>query len=237
MFVRASKQPNAWVVQNAWGHELRLPLDDQLDGREFRIGVMGTQRRTEFKRKTGESLSGWTGQMLADLGRDVFLLDVRRDGVGGRGFWSPLEFATQIPDALPTDLKYCFLHLPCLAPSSGLKDDPTLSWRDFRDGYLKELSTDSVAVARAFVESATVADGLAAFVCSCADQPDFDQLSKVEKEKHYCHRFALAKQVANAIRADYGPVPVKLVHLDLCDYWTQRTTAPVVKYTPRETAL
>src|SRR5262245_32092108 len=116
MFTHARRTRDNWFVANAWGHELRLPYLKSLDYQEVRFGVLGTRRREPLKRVR----SGYTvlmAELLGALACPLYLLDIRRDGTGGQSSWSPREFASVIPAALPPDRPYSYVHLPCLAPS------------------------------------------------------------------------------------------------------------------------
>ena len=164
MFERAERVAEGWIVSNAWGHGMLLPVREPLDGVTISFGVLGT--RTRRKR---DKVYQATASMLAALNRPLYLLDVRRSGTGGSGSWSPRELATTMPQPAGSPSPYCFLHLSCLAPSANLLDDSragrrATSWRDFRAAYLAELTEDALNVAQGFVESAASNGGLAIFV-------------------------------------------------------------------------
>jgi hypothetical protein len=176
--------------------------------------------------------------MLAALRQPIYLLDTRRNGVGAQSSWSPREFASIIPNSLAGRITYAYLHLPCLAPSVALLDEARknqMPWHTFRERYIEELTPDALDVGRAFVETAVAAGGMAIFLCAEADQPEFDVLPDVEQEEYYCHRFTLAKQVANRIKDACANTSIRCVHLDLVDFQTQMKS--VNAYSPRSTEL
>jgi hypothetical protein len=233
MFQKAVKDHEGWQVVNTLGHALRLPSDASFADRAVSIAVMGTQRRKPLP--SGVKVTELLAAMLASLGRALYVIDTRRDGVGGQSSWSPREFAAVIPALIGGRAPYAYLHLPCLAPSVELLGNKALTWQQYRSAYQAELSTDDVDVARAFIETSASAGGLAVFFCAEADHPDFDQLAVAEQEKLYCHRFTLAKHVANRLKAAHDNVTVNLVHLDLVDYYEQ--TRVKKAYSPRVTPL
>lgn len=205
MFVTAERDPAGWRLRNRLGHELRLEC-----GRppSVRIGVLGTRTDVPLRQKMAALAS-----RLAALPGPVMLLDTRRTGVGGQGSWSPLEFATLIPERMGGG--YEFLHVPSVAPSPALLADRRIGWREFRRRYREEVPEGAVRVARAFAEWASTAGGLAVLLCAEADLPSFDDSPQEEQEAHYCHRFTLSRMVADSVRAEYGSMPVSRVHLSL----------------------
>jgi hypothetical protein len=136
----------------------------------FEIGLLGTRTQAKISGKTKR-----LAEMLNRLRRPIYLVDIRRAGVGGQGCWSPLEFASLVPKAISEP--YSFFHLPSVAPSVELLSDyrksmklPGLSeseiahavsevqaghdpgieawkhWQVFREKYLMELQCDPHAV-------------------------------------------------------------------------------------------
>ena len=97
-----------WQLTGPCGE--KLLLDKATDSGPFEIGLLGTRTTKKVAAKTRRF-----SQLLAGLQRPIFLLDVRRAGVGGQGSWSPLELATIVPAELSE--AYSFFHLPSLAPS------------------------------------------------------------------------------------------------------------------------
>jgi len=229
MFLHAERNSDYWLLWNAWQHSFRLPCDETYAGREVAIGLLGTRTRG----KVGGRKTMLMTQMLGTLRRPLYLLDTRRNGVGGQSSWSPREFASVIPDGLPRDLPYAFLHLPCLAPSLELLAEKHMPWREFRRRYADELTAAAVGGACAFVEAAAAHGGLTVFLCSEADQPDFDALPADQQDVHYCHRFTLARRVAAELKNAWLGVTVQLVHLDLYEFWQQRRTG----YQPRREVI
>lgn len=215
MYIRAVREDDHWRVENAFGHALALPCPPDALGGEIRFGVLGTGTRAKVRGRKTDRMA----DTLAALRRPIYLLDARRNGVGGQGSWSPLEFASLIPAAIDGPYPYAFVHLPCVAPSHGLVDTwhggRLANWREFRNLYNAELSAASVEVARAFVETAATAGGLAIFLCAEPDAPDFDTCSLEEQNELYCHRFALARRVADRLREAHPAAEVRLMCLDI----------------------
>lgn len=215
MYTRAVREAGCWRVENAFGHALTLPCATDLAGGEIEFGVLGTGSHAKLKGRKTDRMA----DLLACLRRPLYLLDARRNGVGGQGSWAPLEFATLIPEAMASPYAYAFVHLPCLAPSPELlaawHAGQIATWRDMRDRYNAELTPDAVDVARAFVEAAAHAKGLAVFLCAEADTADFDALPLAEQNACYCHRFALAQRVAARLREAHAGLTVRLVCLDM----------------------
>ena len=236
MFTKAHRMQTEWRLFNSWGHSLTLPCRESYAGSEISLGVLGTRTR-------GKVSGGKTKlmmEMLAALDRPLYLLDTRRDGVGGQGSWSPCEFSTMIADHLAQhNITYSFLHLPCLAPSLELlrahRKQPDAPWQSFRDQYVNGLLEEALEVARAFVEAATAANGLAIFLCAEDEQPEFDQLPPAEQNDHFCHRFALTRQLAHRLKQAWPDVQIKRIHLDMTDYKDQQQQTGC--YSPRVVLL
>lgn len=99
----------------------RLVLPVAADG-PFTIGLLGTRSIPQVKRKTKTEV---LAEALARLAKPIYLVDVRRDGVGSQSSWSPRELASLVPAAMQqwatvhrrSSQPYGFWHLPCLAPS------------------------------------------------------------------------------------------------------------------------
>jgi hypothetical protein len=215
MYIRAAREHDHWRVENAFGHGLLLPCAADLSGCEIPFGVLGTSTRAKVKGRKTDRMA----DLLASLRRPLYLIDARRNGVGGQGSWAPLEFATLIPEAMASPYPFSFVHLPCLAPSHGLVDawhaGRIASWRELRDRYNSEVSADSIEVARAFVEAAAHAKGLAIFLCAEPDAPDFDALPLAEQNAVYCHRFALARRISERLQDVWSGARVRLLCLDI----------------------
>jgi hypothetical protein len=169
--------------------------------------------------------------MIGAIDQPIYLLDVRRNGVGGQGSWAPREFATIVPEQLPREAAYDYLHLPCLAPSIPLLSMKDLPWREFRDRYVAELTPSALSVARAFVEAAVSRSGLAVFLCAEPHQPAFDELTPENQQHSYCHRYTLAHKVADTLRLAWPVAAVDLVYLDLVDFAAQAATGTYVPHT------
>jgi hypothetical protein len=230
MFVRAVREENRWLVSNSWGHQLALPCASDMSDLTIQIGTLGTGCR----RKGVTQVTKLMSAMVAALPRHLYMLDVRRNGTGGQGSWSPKEFATIIRAERPAGTTYDFIHLPTLAPSLALLDQKHIPWRDFSARYTEELTHDAIGVARAFIEAAAVHGGLAVFICAEADQPNFDALSDNEQLLHYCHRFTLAHRVGAALKEAWPRAVVQLVQLDMVDFLDQKATE---RYQPRVSTL
>ena len=100
MFTHAEKQKQHWIVRNDLGHGLMLPCREAYDNSTIEIATMGTGARN-FTRRAGEPIRAVTmAMMLKSLERPIYLLDTRRDGVGGQGSWSPLELLQGVTDQL-----------------------------------------------------------------------------------------------------------------------------------------
>src|SRR4051812_17094697 len=110
MFRSATRGEGHWQGCNDLGDELRVPERDAGTKGPILIGVMGTRRRSEVSGPVTRLLA----MMLAAVAGPIYLLDVRRDGTGGQSSHSPREFGSLIPQALPADKGYAFIHLPCL---------------------------------------------------------------------------------------------------------------------------
>ncbi|MGE0821754.1 MAG: DUF488 family protein [Candidatus Binatia bacterium] len=235
MFTRAHKERDSWLLFNSWNQRLIMSCHENYSTSTMAIGVMGTRTRD----KVSGAKTQLMAHMLAALNQPLYLIDVRRNGVGAQSSWSPREFATVIPDMLAGGSPYAYLHLPCLAPSIALlnqnRQGEIASWQHFRQRYLAELTPESLDVAQAFVEAAVAAGGMAVFLCAEAEQPAYDSLSATEQDAHYCHRFSLAKQVARRLQEAYDAVVVKMVHLDLVDLSEQKKARG--QYRPRVTSL
>jgi hypothetical protein len=207
---------------------------------EVSIGVLGTARRPTGFTRSGkpkditESKMPLMASMLDSLKRPLYLIDSRRNGTGAQSSWSPRDFGTEIPALLNEEMKYAYLHLPCLAPSIALLERD-ISWREFRSEYIEELSVQDLAVGVAFVEAAIVEGGITVFLCAEPDQPEFDSLSEVEKDKNYCHRFTLAKLIGRRIKVAHPNTAISIVHLDVVDFYLQ--TDHGNSYVPRITHL
>jgi hypothetical protein len=206
-YINATKHGDYWLARNAWGHGLKLPCRETYNGATLEIGTLGTGTHG-FTRRTGKKdpdpkMFEILALMLASIARPVYLLDTRRAGEGGQGSWAPLEFATQIPGLLLSSIPYTFLHLPCLAPSIALRNDKNLCWNGFRERYRQELTKESMNVGQAFVEAAAANNGLPILLCAENYRPDFDNLGVTEQEACYCHRFTLARCMAERLSDTY----------------------------------
>ncbi len=104
MFQEARKEQDRWWVSNRWGHRLELPCRRDYADRSMAIGTPGTGRRKDPKMP--RVVTAQMANLLASLDRPLYLIDTRRDGVGAQSSWSPREFASLIPDALPQHLTY-----------------------------------------------------------------------------------------------------------------------------------
>jgi len=231
MYIDAAKHGDCWLVRNAWGHDLKLPCRETYKGASLEIGTLGT-RAPGFKPKPYLRRFEAVAQMLDTLHRPLYLMDTRRGGTGASSSWSPLEFATKIPALLSPECSYAFLHLPCLAPSIELRNDENLSWEGFRDRYRQELSQEALNVAQAFVESAAERGGLPILLCAEEYCMEFEKLSQQEQEASYCHRFTLARCLADRLKATYTEVNVTRVDLDIRDFVASRPS-----YQPRRKTL
>lgn len=241
MFTKAIREPLAWRVSNAFGHTLVLPCCETYARQDVRFGVLGTGTESKVKGRKTDVMS----ELLASLRQPLYLLDTRRNGVGGQGSWAPLEFATLIPERMASPGPYEFVHLPCLAPSVPLRNafagGQHASWRELRRCYNESLSKDAVNVAGAFVEAVNAIEGMAIFLCAEPDVPDFDDRLEVDTEEKkgqnslYCHRFTLARRIAEQMKEVYTEIKVTLWHLNMADYQAQRQTGEA--YVPRKSAL
>lgn len=170
--------------------------------------------------------------------RRFYLLDVRRNGTGAQSSWSA-EFASPIPAAIGSGGRYGFLHLPILAPSTGLLGEyhkgQVSDWPDFRDRYNEKVSEGAIAVVRAFVEAADCAGGMAVFLCAEPSCPDFDTLPAAAQDTNHCHRLTLAHRVARQLQQACPMVVVEGFDLDPGEYATRRRAGK--PYEPRIVAL
>lgn len=219
MFINAIRHGDEWRLSNPWGHELRLPGLPAQSTLMVEIGTLGTKFKARINRRTGNR-SAVMAKMLKSLNRPIFVVDTRRDGCGGQGSWSPLEFATLIPREFGNGQPYGFLHLPIVAPSHALlateRRGELAGWSQFRKHYNDEVGAAAVAVARAFVEAAAVRGGLAVLLCAEPYETTFDDLPEdvaVQNDCH-CHRFNLARRVADAMLAERPGLKVERVDLD-----------------------
>ena len=219
MFIQAEKIGNQWALKNQHGHILTLPAFEGGEGKTIEIGTLGTGRRKEIK-VTG-TLTDLMAQMLTAIKRPIYLMDTRRTGQGGSGSWGPKEWASQIPAMIANAHPYDFLHLSLLAPSLNLleKSKKGMDWEEFREEYHREMTPEKVRVAQAFVEAAAQKGGIALFLCAEGFHPSFDSLSKEEQNHYHCHRFMLARRVADLVCQDYPEITVKRVDLDIAEFW------------------
>lgn len=246
MILSAHEAPDHWVLKTPHGHSLLLPRDPARISRGVSIGVLGTRRRVKVPGTMGHLL----GDMLAGLGRPIYLVDVRRNGAGAQGSWGPREFATLIPERIAGRVPYDYLHVPALAPSIALLESSrrasgtagAQAWQAFRDHYVQELADrEALPIAQALVEAATSTpgeggrSGLAVFLCAEADQPCFTGMKQAEQDAHYCHRFTLAGLVAQALAGAHPGAKVELLQLDLVDSKEQTMRGGV--YMPRSAVL
>jgi hypothetical protein len=85
------RTPGQWELAGSLGEKLVLPA---AAAGPFSIGLLGTRSVPAVKRRTKtETLAA----LLAGLGRPIYLIDVRRDGVGSQRSWSPRELASLVP--------------------------------------------------------------------------------------------------------------------------------------------
>lgn len=231
MFVTAKQVDGAagamWRVADPFGHALELPAIRDQQGR-VEIGVVGTRSAPRVHPKT-PAMAG----ALRSLGRPLLLIDVRRNGVGGSGSWSPREFATTVPRLMASAAPYSYLHLPVLAPETELLEQArTLPWQTFRDRYVDGLTPEATKIGRAFVEAMYSIGGLVVMLCAEPDHADFEGCEQHEQDELYCHRFSCARVLASAIHAAHPKHVVELVALDLTA-WHDAGDA----YTPRRWTL
>ncbi|MBL8726584.1 MAG: hypothetical protein JNK49_21255 [Planctomycetes bacterium] len=182
-----------------------------------KIGTLGTRFDSRLSARTGNRTT-IMARMLRSPGQPIFGLDTRRAGCGAMAAWSPLEFATLIPAQIVAGQAYDFLHVPVVAPSPSLlateRRGDLSGWRHFRERYNAELGDAALAVARAFVEAATVCGGLVVLLCAEPYEPDFADLLKDAQNRCHCHRFNLARRMTDAITADHLVSKVERVDLD-----------------------
>ena len=242
MFVNARKDNHRWLLADPWGHEFVLPCRPDYAGRRIRIGTLGTKFEPNgLKDERRKALTRTTimAHMLRDLGAPIYLLDVRRNGTGAQSSWSPAEFSSLIPAAIGSDGRYGFLHLPILAPSTGLLGEyhkgQISDWHDFRDRYNGEADEGAIAVACAFAEAADCGGGMAVFLCAEPYCPDFDTLPAATQDANHCHRFTLAHRVARQIQQACPTISVERVDLDPGEYATRRKAGQ--PYEPHIVAL
>lgn len=120
MFSNAVRDQKGWTVSNGWGHELTLPVARSFPEDRVRIGVFGTRARSKIRKAARDAAA----RMFCAMRQPLYVIDVRRSGVGSQSTWGPYEFGTHIPRAIE-QMPYSFLHLPTLAPSPELLE----SWR------------------------------------------------------------------------------------------------------------
>ncbi len=101
-----------WSLLGPSGESLSLPC---ADSGPFRIGLMGTRSALVKTNKTSKF-----AETLDKLDCPVYLVDVRRNGMGGNGSWGPLEFASLIPQMMSKRRSYSFYHIPLLSPEKRL---------------------------------------------------------------------------------------------------------------------
>lgn len=101
-----------WSLLGPAGESLSLPC---ADSGPFRIGLVGTRSILVKTRKTSKF-----AETLDNLECPVYLIDVRRNGMGGSGSWGPLEFSSLIPQMMSKRHSYSFYHMPLLAPEKAL---------------------------------------------------------------------------------------------------------------------
>jgi hypothetical protein len=244
MFVKAEKLGDRWLLTDRWGHDMSLPAIAPSCDRVLRIGTLGT-------RFDAPAIKGFAGKimnkldlmaaMLRDLAMPIYLLDVRRNGVGAQGAWAPEQFATQIPDVIGNSMPYAFLHLPALAPTIGLlsayKSGAVARWQDFRDCYCAGIDSATLNLGVAFCEAAFARGGMAVFLCAEAFAWDFDrgQYTDTERNQMHCHRFSLVNRIAACMHAEHAAIKVERVDLDVAAYARQRKSG--LSYSPLATRL
>lgn len=232
-FKTATRFQNHWRLSGDFGAELTLPVKSGLG--VIQMAVVGTRRRGDAK--VLAPLTRLFARMIDSLDRPVLLCDVRRNGVGGSGSWSPREFATEVPSQLSKKHDYQFMHAPSLAPSIALLDaEPR--YQEFSQRFTSELATEALTVAQAYVETLNSLGGVVAFMCAEADEPHFDQLSSQQKQDAYCHRFTLTDRIAGLFRQSHPGVRVERLHLDLVDFhqWSVHAS-PGDRWLPRVSVL
>lgn len=217
MFINAIRHGDEWRLSNHWGHELRLPGLPAQSTSKVQIGTLGTKFEARLKARDGNRATVMA-RMLRSLNRPIFVLDTRRNGCGAQGSWSPLELATLIPAQIDNGQPCDFLHVPVVAPSTKLlateKRGELAGWSEFRKRYNAEVGDAAVAVARAFVEAAAVRGGLAVLLCAEPYETAFADLPTDVQNKCHCHRFNLARRVADAMKTQRPGWAVERVDLD-----------------------
>lgn len=101
-----------WSLIGPSGESLSLPC---ADSGPFRIGLIGTRSNLVKANKTSKF-----AETLDKLNCPIYLIDIRRNGMGGNGSWGPLEFASLIPQMMSKSHSYSFFHIPILAPEKRL---------------------------------------------------------------------------------------------------------------------
>lgn len=228
LFKQATRTDDKWIVQSDV-FALELPRAKFSDRKQatIEIGLLGTREREKSKNyQWANNKTKKIAALLGSLGSS-FLIDTRRDGVGGMGSWSPKEFSSIIPDLIEQHYarseKYEYIHLPGIAPTIELRNklrNEKLSWERFRDSYNSTLKEDSLDVITAFVESvATTQNSLPIIMCSEEHQPDFHHLTPELQDECYCHRFTLAKNIALRLSKEYQKIVI--YSLDIVDFMEQ----------------
>ncbi len=135
----------AWILADEWGYQTVLPCLEHSKSVTANIGLLGTRVR-------GGKIAGykWANNrtklmaaMLLSVDKPIYLVDVRRTGIGGQGSWGPNEFANLIPNIMKERNKnhppYSYIHLPIVAPENEL----LVAWRTAR----KQLKDDKDKIA------------------------------------------------------------------------------------------
>lgn len=112
---KAQKNNNSWELVSRIGEKIILPISKDVN--EIEIGLLGTRTvNDKIKSKTNAFIN-----LINSLGKPVYLVDTRRNGVGGSSSWSPREFETVIADKILE--QYNYIHIPSLCPSINLFDN------------------------------------------------------------------------------------------------------------------
>lgn len=110
------KGQSHWLLSGPLGEQLQLPA---ASSGPFAIGTLGTRSLHPVPTPRWVAMA----RMFLDLGLPLYLIDVRLDGCGAMGCWSPREFAAMIPAWLAQRgaPPMSYLHLPGAAPGDALQ--------------------------------------------------------------------------------------------------------------------
>lgn len=126
------KNANSWKLVTRTGEELVFNIEKH--PQEIEIGLLGT--RTINKKMTEKTNK--FAKLLNKINKPIYLIDSRRDGVGGSGSWSPKEFETIIADKIVNP--YNYIHIPSICPSVSLLDN----WKEATKKFTEDLTTDEI---------------------------------------------------------------------------------------------